>query len=69
MIESRTRPALGVFEKNPYFDGIFPGLRIQKPGYDLYGSTTLMLVVLMVYVATQFKNFTVDPAIFKFYQG
>ena len=69
MIESRTRPALGLFEKNPYFDRIFPGLRIQKPGYDLYGSTTLMLFLLVVYVFVAFKNFTVDPEIFAFYKG
>ena len=35
-IENRTRPKLDSFDTSKYFERIFPSLRIQKPGYDLY---------------------------------
>ena len=49
-LDSRTRPSLGYFEKREYFDKIFPGLKIQKPGYDLYGTSTTVLAVLALFV-------------------
>mmetsp|Transcript_21579 Transcript_21579/g.33227 ORF Transcript_21579/g.33227 Transcript_21579/m.33227 type:complete len:988 (-) Transcript_21579:2058-5021(-) len=68
-IDERQKPKLGMFEKSSYFEKIFPGLKIQKPGYDLYGSTTVVLALIAVYVFVFFKNFTVDPSVFKFIQG
>jgi hypothetical protein len=57
-----TRP--GIFEKSRYMDNLFPSLKIQKPGYDLYGSTTCVLLVMVVYIFATFKYYTVDPKSF-----
>jgi hypothetical protein len=46
----------------PYFDHLFPSLQIQKPGYDLYGSTTSFLGVLAVYVFCCYGQMSVDQA-------
>ena len=43
---------------------IFPSLKIQKPGFDLYGSTTTVLMLMVLYVAVTFKYYTVDPKSF-----
>jgi hypothetical protein len=43
-------PKLGFFETNAYFEKIFPRLQIQKPGYDLYGTTTFFLAGSAAYV-------------------
>ena len=39
-----------IFERTDYFESIFPSLRIQKPGYDLYGSSTMVLTIVAVYI-------------------
>lgn len=68
-IDKRQLPTLGWFEKNNYFDSIFPSLRIQKPGYDLYGCITMVLVMIAIFVFNFFTEFNVDPNIFKFMAG
>jgi hypothetical protein len=52
-----------------YFEKIFPSLKIQKPGYDLYGTTTVILSLIALYIFLFYKNYTVDPNVFKFIQG
>lgn len=49
-IDERELSHPGWFERRPYFDRIFPGLKVQKPGYDLYGLTTTVLGVIAVYI-------------------
>jgi len=39
---------------------VFPSLKIQKPGYDLYGSTTSFLMLLAIYVFVFWGQITVD---------
>lgn len=68
-IDKRTRPPLGAFEKKKYFERIFPSLKIQKPGYDLYGTTTTVLALLAIYVFMFYQHLTVDQSIFKFLAG
>jgi len=51
-LSHRGKPKLGFFEKSKYFNSIFPSLKIQKPGYDLYGSSTISLAILTIYVVT-----------------
>lgn len=60
---------MGIFDKSKYFDKIFPGMKIQKPGYDLYGISTLIWVMIIIYVFVFFKNYTVNPEIFEFVNG
>jgi hypothetical protein len=55
-------PKLGFFEKYAYFDGMFPSLKIQKPGYDYYGSSTLTLGILIIFTFTCYSSMSVDPA-------
>jgi hypothetical protein len=59
-IEKRDMPRLSWFERSKYFEKIFPSLKIQKPGYDLYGSTTLFLGILAIYVFLYYGNMSVD---------
>lgn len=68
-LEKRTRPALGPFEKRAYFGKLFPALRIQKPGYDLYGAATTVLALTALYVFLFYQHVTVDPAVFGFLKG
>lgn len=65
-IDRRQKPKLGFFEKKEYFEKIFPSLKIQKPGYDLYGTSTILLSLMALYVFMFYKNITVDKSIFKF---
>lgn len=37
VIEGKDIPKKGFFENNPYFNTLFPSLKIQKPGEDYYG--------------------------------
>lgn len=53
---------MDVFERSAYFDQLFPSLKIQKPGYDLYGSTTSFLGVLAIYVFMCYGHMSVDQA-------
>lgn len=48
----------GMFEKSEYFDRIFPSLKIQKPGYDLYGTTTSILGLIGVFIFMYFGSYS-----------
>lgn len=50
------------FDKSPYFDNLFPRLKIQKPGYDLYGSSTVFLAILAIYIFLFYSMISVDQA-------
>ena len=50
VIEERIEEKMGIFEKSRYMENLFPSLKIQKPGYDLYGSTTCVLAILALYI-------------------
>jgi len=39
-------------------------MRIQKPGYDLYASTTMVLVVIAMYIFSRYGQMSVDPVSF-----
>lgn len=62
--EKRTQPKLGVFEKSKYMNKIFPSLKIQKPGYDLYGTTTTIFAIISVFVFIQYKEYSFDESAF-----
>lgn len=68
-IEKRTSPNIGLFEKRKYFGKVFPALKIQKPGYDLYGLTTTVLALLGIFVFAFYEHLTVDKSVFKFLKG
>ena len=68
-LSHRGKPKMGMFEKSRYFNQIFPSLKIQKPGYDLYGSSTISLALLTIFVVTCYQHITVDPKMFKFMAG
>jgi hypothetical protein len=63
-IEIRKEEKMGIFESSAYMANLFPNLKIQKPGYDLYGSTTSLLAVIALFVFFCFSSFTVDPGSF-----
>jgi len=65
-IDRRQKPKLGFFEQKEYFDKIFPSLKIQKPGYDLYGTSTIDLSLMALFVFFCYDQITVDKNIFKF---
>lgn len=46
----RNKPEMGIFESSRYFNRLFPALKIQKPGYDLYGSTNIFLTIVVIFV-------------------
>lgn len=48
-----------MFEKNEFLQKVFPPLRIQKPGYDIYARTTLVLMMILIYVFAFYSSFTV----------
>lgn len=48
----------GIFERNHYFERIFPGLNIQKPGYDLYGTTTSILGLIALYICMNYERYS-----------
>jgi hypothetical protein len=50
IVIQKTRPRITIFEQNEYFSRLFPGITFQKPGYDLYGTTTMFLFILAIYV-------------------
>lgn len=49
-----------MFEKIDYFDKLFPSLKIQKPGTDLYGSTTVFQSILAIFVFLEYGHMSVD---------
>ena len=57
----RDRPKFGIFEKTAYFDRIFPSLKIQKPGADYYGSTTVVTTFMALYLFAAYSYMSVDP--------
>lgn len=68
-INDRTMFVPGIFERNDYFDRIFPSLKVQKPGYDLYGSTTTILALIGVYIFMFFDSYTFSQAKFDYHKG
>lgn len=60
LIEYKQSPHLGVFERLAYFKRIFPTENLQKPGYDLYASTNVVLFVLLFFVFSYFGKIAVD---------
>jgi hypothetical protein len=48
----------GFFERRHYFDRIFPSLKVQKPGYDLYGTTTTILGVIAIYIFIYYDHYS-----------
>ena len=62
LIIDRNKPHLGMFEKSKYFDNLFPALKIQKPGYDLYGSTTIFLTILIIFVFSNYDHFSTSKS-------
>jgi hypothetical protein len=63
-IERRSQPKLGLFEKSKYMEKIFPSLKIQKPGYDLYGCTTSIFACISVFVFVMYSKLTFDSSAF-----
>jgi hypothetical protein len=53
---------MGIFERAKYFNRLFPSLKIQKPGYDLYGSTTIFLTIIVIFVFSNYKEFSVSES-------
>jgi len=43
---------------NPFIDALFPKLKIQKPGYDMYSSILFIQVVLCLYIFVFYANMT-----------
>lgn len=58
----RKKPTMGLFERLPYFNKIFPPLKIQKPGFDIYGITNIFLFVIVIFVFAFFKDFNVSAS-------
>lgn len=59
----------GIFERNDYFDRIFPSLKVQKPGYDLYGTTTTILGIIGIYIFIYYDQYTFSQAKFEYHKG
>ena len=62
LLDKKETPRLGLFERIKYFDKVFPALKIQKPGYDLYASTTIFLGILLLYVFAFYGQMSVSQA-------
>jgi hypothetical protein len=60
LIEYKQSPHLGAFERWDYFKRIFPSENLQKPGYDLYASTNVVLFILLFFVFSYFGKIAVD---------
>jgi hypothetical protein len=56
----RNKPEMGLFERVRYFNRLFPDLKIQKPGYDLYGSTNIFLTIVIIFCFMCFDEFNVS---------
>lgn len=59
----------GWFEKQDYFERIFPSLKVQKPGYDLYGTTTSILGIIAIYIFIYYSDFAFSLLTFEFSKG
>jgi len=64
VIEERNAPQFGFFERSQYFGQLFPSFKIQKPGYDFYGRTTVFLAILALYVFFNYGNMAVDSDVY-----
>ena len=53
-------PNPGVFERWDYFKNIFPEQLIQKPGYDLYGGTTIFMFIMCIYIFSFYSEISVN---------
>lgn len=53
---------MGIFEHNPYLKRMFPASMEQKPGVDYYGTTTILLFIIMIYIINYFDKLFVSPA-------
>jgi hypothetical protein len=62
IIEKKNTAKLDFFEKSDYFDRVFPSQKIQKPGYDLYGSTTTCLGIIAIFVFMKYGDLSVDQS-------
>lgn len=65
-LAERQRTELGFFESSPYFSRIFPSLKIQKPGYDLYALQSLVLGLCLVFVYVFSDKYTASSSAYKF---
>jgi len=64
LIERKVQPRLDFFDKIEYFDRLFPSKKIQKPGYDLYGTTTAVLGLIGLFVFFCYGFLSVDQSKF-----
>lgn len=69
ILDNRELNQDGWFEKSAYFDRIFPSLKIQKPGYDLYGTTTFILGLMVGYIFIYFEEYSFTQNFFDFAKG
>ena len=60
IIELKDSEQKGILELSPYFARLFPACRLQKPGHDLYGVSTLVLGVIWIYSFFFFDYMTVN---------
>jgi len=58
-VEIRKKPKQTMFDKSEFLQEVFPPLRIQKPGYDIYARTTFTLILILLFVFMFFSKFTV----------
>lgn len=65
-LAERQRSELGWFESSPYFARIFPGLKIQKPGHDLYAPQSLVLGLSMLFVFFFSDEYTASSAAYAY---
>jgi len=61
-LEKEAKHRNGVFERFDYLTRVFPSLKIQKPGRDYYGTSTLVLAIIAIFVIAAFNNLTVSQA-------
>jgi hypothetical protein len=61
ILKLRNKSDFGIFEKG-YFNRIFPALKIQKPGYDIYGATNVFLTVLIVLTFISYNSFNISQS-------
>jgi len=58
-IDMRKKPKDTMFDKNEFLSEVFPPLRIQKPGYDVYARTTFALMLIVLFIFGFYTKFTV----------
>lgn len=65
-IDDRELNNPGFFERRAYFDRLFPSLKVQKPGYDLYGLTTSILGILAAYIFIFYDSYNYSQMKFEY---